>query len=298
MSKGYSLHIGLNEVDRAHYGKIPSLKAAVNDAVSWKNFANEIGYATKSLHNKQAKSGVVKTMLGGYAKKMKPGDILLLTYAGHGGEMANDKASGFDDERTDQTWCLYDRQLLDDELYELFEAFTEGTRILVVSDSCHSGTVVRALDDIDFSSLLGTGVARSAKARGFASRKLPRSVQEYVDDKFRDTVYKPIQKIYKNKHQGTGVKASVKLLAACQDDEETLDGKNNGIFTEALMELVNDPAYRNANCELLIAAVSKRYFFPKPNFFQYGSIIPSFDSSFPFTIKIPAATKITGMRDA
>jgi len=41
MSKGYSLHIGLNKVDRAHYGKIPVLKAAVNDAAVWRKFAEK-----------------------------------------------------------------------------------------------------------------------------------------------------------------------------------------------------------------------------------------------------------------
>ena len=296
MSKGYSLHIGLNKVDRAHYGSIPELKAAINDATVWKKFAVKSGYLAKSLHDKQAKSGAVKKILTDYAKKMKPGDILLLTYAGHGGEMPNDKGGGFDKERNDQTWCLYDRQLLDDELYELMEAFAEGTRVLVVSDSCHSGTVMRALDEINFSQLLAAGVARSAKSRGLLSRKLPQSIKESVDEKYRDSVYKPIQKNYKNRHQGAKVKASVKLLAACQDDEETLDGEKNGIFTEALMELIHDQGFKNANCELLIAAVCKRYFFPKPNFFQYGSIIPSFDKGFPFAINIANATKITGMR--
>jgi len=296
MSKGYSLHIGLNKVDHKHYGNIPELKAAVNDAIVWKKFAIKSGYAAKSLHDKQATSGTVKKILADYAKKVKPGDILLLTYAGHGGEMQNDKGGGFDNERNDQTWCLYDRQLLDDELYELMEAFKEGTRILVVSDSCHSGTVVRALDEINFSQMLATGVARSAKSRGFASRKLPQSIKQSVDEKYRESVYKPIQKNYRNRHQGAKIKASVKLLAACQDDEETLDGEKNGIFTEALMELVHDKGFGNANCEMLIAAVSKRYFFPKPNFFQYGSIIPGFDKGFPFTINIANATKITGTR--
>ena len=40
-----------------------------------------------------------------YAKKLKPGDILLLTYAGHGGEIPNDKGGGFDNERNDILCC-------------------------------------------------------------------------------------------------------------------------------------------------------------------------------------------------
>lgn len=296
MSKAYSLHIGVNKVDTTHYGKIPVLKAAVNDAVSWQQFAGELGYKSDALHDKQATADVVLKKLKTLAGKMKSGDILLLTYAGHGGEMMNDKAGGFDDEVNDQTWCLYDRQLLDDEIYESFAQFESGTRIVVVSDSCHSGTITRNLDEVNLSQLLAKGVSRSAAARGIASRKLPRSSMNRIDDKFRKDVYKPIQKKYEQIHQGADVKASVKLLAACQDDEETLDGKNNGIFTEALMNIMKNAANRNATAEMLITMVGNHYFFPKPNFFQYGGIIPSFDTAFPFLINIADATVVTGNR--
>jgi hypothetical protein len=43
----------------------------------------------------------------------------------------------------DETWCLYDGQLLDDELHGAWEKFQAGVRILVFSDSCHSGTVLK-----------------------------------------------------------------------------------------------------------------------------------------------------------
>ena len=171
MSKGYSLHIGLNKADAAHYPGMPELKAAVNDAVFWENFARTEGYITESLHDEEATAEVVKDKLAGYASQMLPGEILLLTYAGHGGEIRNEKPKGFDDERNDQTWCLYDRQLLDDELYECFENFKDGTRVLIVSDSCHSGTITRVAD-IDISELLSKGFARAARSRGFRSRKL------------------------------------------------------------------------------------------------------------------------------
>src|SRR5688572_26943028 len=295
MSKGYSLHIGLNKADAAHYPGMPELRAAVNDAVFWEKFASTEGYATQSLHDEAATAEVVKDKLAGYAAQMLPGDILLLTYAGHGGEIRNEKPKGFDDERNDQTWCLYNRQLLDDELYESFENFKDGTRILVVSDSCHSGTITKVAD-IDISELLSKGFARAARSRGYRSRKLSREVQQEVVRKHGANVYKPIMEKYETKHQGKGVKASVKLLAACQDDQETLDGENNGIFTEAFGKLFKDPDYRNANCEMLIAGVSSSYFYPHPNFFQYGGIISSFDYSFPFNIEIPEPAKVTGYR--
>ena len=49
-------------------------------------------------------------------------------------------ASADEPDRTDETWVLFDRQLVDDELYEMWPQFVPGVRILVLSDSCHSGT--------------------------------------------------------------------------------------------------------------------------------------------------------------
>ena len=295
MSKGLSLHVGLNNVDKSHYGDIPVLKAAVNDAVFWQGFAEQEGYKTKNLSDQGATSAEVIGCLKEYAQQLEPGDIMMLTYAGHGASIANDKPSKLDNERYDQTWCLYDRQLLDDELYESFEAFKEGVRIIVVSDSCHSRTITRDAG-VDLNELLSNGIARSAKVRGFRSRKLTKMEEKLIDLNHGETIYKPLQKKYNSKPQGQGVKASVKLLAACQDDEETLDGENNGIFTEAFVDLFKNPAFKNANCEMLIAAVRDCYFFPKPDFFQYGGIIPAFDYGFPFKINIDNASKVTGYR--
>lgn len=298
MSKGYSLHIGLNKVDTKHYPGVPALNAAVNDALFWESYAKQLGYNTSALHDKAATDKAVLDALTSYAKKMEAGDILLLTYAGHGSQIPNDKADGFDDERNDQTWCLYNRELLDDELFEAFRSFVEGTRILVVSDSCHSGTMVRALpDELDLSAMLENGLEHAVDSRGFASRKLPLEVEQAVVQRFGDSVYRPLQKKYETTAQAEGVKAAVKLLAACQDNQTTYDGDTNGVFTEAFMKLFEDDTFCNVTAEGLIDNIRQSYYFPRPNFFQYGAIIPSFDQSFPFNINIPDAAKISGYRE-
>jgi uncharacterized caspase-like protein len=76
------------------------------------------------------------------AKQLKSGDLFLLSYSGHGGQV--DDVSGEEDDKLDETWCLYDGQLIDDELYLELSRFGKGVRIVVLSDSCHSGTVTRA----------------------------------------------------------------------------------------------------------------------------------------------------------
>ncbi len=297
MSKGYALHIGLNKLDKHVYPGVPALRAAVNDALFWESFAKELGYESLALHDQNATSQAVLEHLSVYAEQLVPGDILLLTYAGHGSQIPNDKAEGFDDERNDQTWCLYDRELLDDELFDAFRRFADGTRILVVSDSCHSGTMTRALpEEMDMSAMLSAGLERGVASRGLLTRKLPLETEQQLIARFGDAVYRPIQEKYADIPQAENVKAAVKLLAACQDDQTTFDGAGNGVFTESFIDLFKKPAFRNATAEMLIREIRRRYYYPRPNFFQYGAIIPSFDNAFPFTINIPDATAITGYR--
>ncbi len=287
--KGYSLHIGVNIADSNHYPGMPALKAAVNDAVYWEEYANKSGYQTKSLHDTDATTDAVLRIIKGYSDVMAPGDIMLLTYSGHGGQIPNKKDDDVDKEKNDQTWCLYNEQLLDDELYESFKGFKEGTRILVVSDSCHSGTITR---DISLTGMLAAGI--DASYAGQRSRKLPEDVLDAVMAVASD-VYEKKQKKYKNTGKRTGVKAAVKLLAACQDNQVTYDGKKYGIFTEALSKILkNEDKVKDAG--QLVSAVKKYYGYPKPNFFQYGSIIASFDEGNPFNIKIKDADKVSGYR--
>jgi hypothetical protein len=51
--------------------------------------------------------------------------------------------NGDEEDFTDETWCLFDGQIVDDELYSLYAKFAKGVRILIFSDSCHSGTVAK-----------------------------------------------------------------------------------------------------------------------------------------------------------
>jgi hypothetical protein len=293
--KGFSLHIGVNVADPTHYTGLKPLNAAVNDAKWWEAYARKAGYDATSLHDKQATTDAVKNKLAEYAKEMKAGDILLLTYSGHGGEVKNDKPDEVDTEKMDQTWCLYNEQLLDDELYECFTAFRKGTRIVVVADSCHSGTITRAAEN-DLSKLLEEGMSSAKGSRGMSSRQVPPDIQRKIIGNNFEKVYEPKINKYKNSSKREGVVASVKLLAACQDNQVTYDGAQLGIFTEALGKLLGQQNGSPTIAEELVAGVRKHYSYPRPNFFEYGSIIPSFDKSLPFDIKIPNATKVTGTR--
>ncbi len=296
MPQGFSLHIGVNETDPEHYEGLPPLHAAVKDALFWEYFAQKSGYQTRKLHDGEATVDAVKNILADYAGQMYPGDILLLTYAGHGGQITNLKQAGLDIEPYDQTWCLFDRQMLDDEIHDCFVAFPEGARIVVVSDSCHSGTITRIANEIDLSKILEQENREMAVARGTDARLLPAAVANLINLKFQDTVYRPLLQKFRFRRKGEDVKASVTLLAACQDHQVTYDGKENGIFTEALRKLLAHPMYRKLDAEGLIRAIPQFYANPTPHFFHYGSIIPAAAQYSPFRIRIPRATHVEGYR--
>ncbi len=77
------------------------------------------------------------------AKELVEGDFFLLTYSGHGGQI-NDVMND-DPDGLDETWVLFDRQLVDDEPYVAFSMFRHDVLILVFSDSCHRATMTKEL---------------------------------------------------------------------------------------------------------------------------------------------------------
>lgn len=143
-SRGYSIHIGLNHVDPTCYnGWDGQLSGCINDATDMKSIADSLGYQSLILTDGQATSSNVIAQIGGAAQELTDGDILFLTYSGHGGQVPD--VNGDEDDGQDETWVLYDRQLIDDELYALWSQFQSGVRIVMLSDSCHSGTVLRMI---------------------------------------------------------------------------------------------------------------------------------------------------------
>ena len=143
--KGYALAIGLNKVDPAHYGGWDGLLYGCEpDANDMQEIAASQGLDADKLLTSQATREAVLDKLGDLAEELKSGDLLVVSYSGHGGQLPDQ--NGDEPDGKDETWCLYDGELLDDELYEAWMKFQPGVRILVFSDSCHSGTVLKRRD--------------------------------------------------------------------------------------------------------------------------------------------------------
>jgi Caspase domain len=82
-------------------------------------------------------------LIASYAIELVAGDAFFLTFSGHGGQV--DDVNGDEADQQNETWVLWDRMLIDDELFNLFGQFQKGVRIIMLSDSCHSGTAAKMI---------------------------------------------------------------------------------------------------------------------------------------------------------
>ena len=233
--KGSSLHIGLNRVDPTHYvGWKGELVACENDARDMETIAKGQGFATQSLLTKAATSTALLDAIEKAAKGLVEDDFFLLTYSGHSGQINDVNKS--EPDGLDETWVLYDRELVDDELYAMWSRFRPGVRVFVLSDSCHSGTGTKAmfLNPAPFLPHLETRV-RASTGPNLRPKFLPPDVQSKIY-KERATLYDAIRQKTPRREE-VNVECSVILISACQDNQVAMDGTKNGVFTETLLKV-------------------------------------------------------------
>jgi hypothetical protein len=137
-----ALCIGINN----YPGTDMDLRGCVNDAEDWLAELTTRGYAVQKLTDAQATKAALVSAIRGLAGGAASGDSVVITYSGHG-TYAPDE-NGDEPDGLDEGLCPYDIKqgnvLIDDEIHQLFAQRAAGVRILLISDSCHSGTVIRA----------------------------------------------------------------------------------------------------------------------------------------------------------
>ncbi len=277
MPQGISVAIGLNSVDPKHYsGWSGDLSACEADAEDMAAIANSRSFKSQILLTKNATRAKVVSAISGAAKKLKSGDIFMLSYSGHGGQVPD--VDGEEDDNMDETWCLYDGEILDDELNALYATFAAGVRILLFSDSCHSGTVAKA------AFLNGTSSApkTSANPSGVVYRAMPNDIARRV---YRDhqKFYNGLQTKVKKAKSAT-VKASVLLISGCQDNQLSADGTFNGLFTGNLLRVWSNGQFKGNYTDFHKAILRLMPPQQSPNLFRDGSLNATFESQIPFTV--------------
>lgn len=279
MAKGMALTIGLNAVDPKHYaGWSGELNACEADAQDMTEIARSHRYKVQTLLTKRATRSAVLAGIAKAAKALRTGDIFFLTYSGHGGQVPD--RNGDEPDRQDETWCLYDGELIDDELYTALGRFARDVRVLVLSDSCHSGTVIKAMYYAARAAAASAGAGTGAPEVRY--RAMPREVALRTYRAHR-AMYDKLQRSVKPNAEDA-VRASTILISGCQDNQLSLDGDFNGLFTANLLRVWNAGHFRGDYREFHRSIRRAMPPDQTPNFFTTGAPNRAFEKQSPFSV--------------
>ena len=257
-----ALCIGIND----YPGTSSDLAGCVNDANDWASVLSQRGFTVTKLLNKKATGAGIRQAIKALIQGAQKGDSVIIQYSGHG-SFVPDK-DGDEPDGTDECLCPYDIStkgpITDDELFTLYSDRKPGVKLVIISDSCHSGTVAR------FAPITTPPTVKGKHAPQRKVRFLP-----------------PGTFVSKKKMAELGVRRSIRrstppgryaglLMAGCQDTEYSYDayfqGRPNGAFTfVALRELKKLPATANywAWFKAICKALPSQQYPQSPNL--YGS---------------------------
>jgi metacaspase-1 len=287
MNYATSLHLGLNRVDPGHYGSELRLGGCHGDARDMQAIAQSRGYRTRLLLDQEATSIVLLEELSRLSGELTAGDNLLLTYAGHGSQVAD--TTGEEVDGRDETWVLFDRMLLDDELHVALSRFAAGVRVFLISDSCHSGSIARVVAE--------TCRAVRAVDSAAALAELP-VLRTPSDPNFGDSVRQEHASVYDLIKRDLPlrprelVNASVIQLSACRDDQVAADGALNGLFTSNLKRAWADGTFTGNHRDFWREISSRMPAVQTPAYERFGLDSAAFEQQQPFALSTNAQATV------
>lgn len=220
-----ALCIGIDRYP-APYG----LAGCVGDARLWARTLEQLGFERPVLLlDEQATRGRILGEMERLVEGSRPGDVLVLQYAGHGTRFHD--RDGEEGDRYDEALVPVDMGqghfILDDEQHEVLARLPEGVSLTCLFDCCHSGTNTRAL-----LTLLGSG---TPAAGGGGPR--PRSLAPTPE----------MRAEYARRPRGRAGRAARDRsrlrwvsFAACQDEEVALEQDGQGMFTRQAAPLLRE----------------------------------------------------------
>ncbi|MCK7481777.1 MAG: caspase family protein [Candidatus Moduliflexus flocculans] len=122
-------------------GIFNDLKGCVNDAKDWSALLQGFGFSTSTILDSGATKANVKAALQGLIASTNAGDVAVFTYSGHGTQVTD--RSGDESDPYDEAISLYDGNVIDDELRVILQGIHPQATLVIVSDSCFSGSVTR-----------------------------------------------------------------------------------------------------------------------------------------------------------
>jgi hypothetical protein len=262
--------VGINEFK--HLPMSSWLAGCVNDANDISVALKKFGFTSRTttmLRDSEATKEAVMRALTAMVDKAKPGDHLVFSFSSHGTQVPNQPGDTDEPDGLDEVFACYDIKragdqwdrstvIADDELHDLFQRVPEGALLEVLLDTCHSGTGLKDLEELQLAMTLGR------KPR-FLPPPTPRgldrtrTIREHSPARTVDR--KALVELTK---RGKGAKPV--LFAACRPDQTasdaTFDGRPNGAFTHLFLRSLKDrpDATRAAHLKAVHAGLKAEQF--------------------------------------
>jgi len=259
----YALCVGINE-----FKTLPMsswLSGCVNDANDISKTLKKLGFTTRSievLRDKDATKKKVMAALTTIVGKAKAGDHVVFTFSSHGTQVPDESGDDEEPDALDEAFACYDIKqagddwdrktvIVDDELRELFARVPEGVLVEVLLDTCHSGSGLKDLDDIQQAMLMGRRprFLPPPTPRGLGRARAIRAATPRTVD------HKALVELTKTRGGGT----KPVLYAACKPDQTAADatfsGRPNGAFTFLFLKaFAEDPTRTRSKLQSIVTS--------------------------------------------
>lgn len=235
MSNSYALCVGIN-----YAGTEFQLTGCINDAEDIRAILPN-RYSKELITEEGATKEVILSLLGGMVNQLEAGDDLMFFYSGHGSWCADQNG----DEEDGRDECLVDYNLeliTDDELGDIFQHRHRHSRILFITDSCHSGTVfgMQGLNRANFYHM--PRIKFISPDRLLTGRQLKKA-EKLANEVKHQKLFNP-GPWKENWVQLANENPGLVHIAGCQDTEYSYDGmfdsRANGALTHALLTAYKD----------------------------------------------------------
>lgn len=231
MAKASAVLVGLKSVDPACYNEWDGTGGCWGCELDVDNMARilePLGYQIQTLKTEEATREAILSSLHRAAENRVAGDIFVFYYSGHGGQQPDRTGDELDGK--DETLVAYCEQIIDDEIHEALTKFESGVHIIMLSDSCNSGTNYKG--------------------------RLTVPVNE-------EAIFRPVAR---KTEKAVNIKAQLIHLGGCRDGFGSAGYQKGGAFTMALCDAWGDGAFQgtlddlhSTICELIESDQKPQY---------------------------------------
>jgi hypothetical protein len=284
--KALAIAIGVGRVDPKHYFGWEGIDSTCeNDARRMAAFAESkgfrlvgpppgVGTGTDPILSAAATKEVVLGAMDRAIDELEAEDILFVFFSGHGSQYTKRRkplTSG-------ESFALYDGYLLDAQWKAMLARFKPGVRLLVISESCHSGGFGPP-EEVDPLTEYEEMVKAEEKRLGEGT-KIKKMKHRAVPLDIAQQVFNDQEKEFETTLLGLSdsePEAWVLLIAACQANQLSEVGPENGMFTSRLLSILeNQDDKFQGDYQQLYRKVRRRFTKPTQSPF-YWSLGPGGD---------------------